>query len=269
MFSSNPIPVETLHHVVMDDGCRIACRIDGPANAPALMFSNSLGTDHLMWGPQMDWLTRRYRVLRYDARGQGGSDSPPGAYSLDRLGRDALLLMDAFCIESVRFCGLSMGGMIGMWMAVRAPGRIHRMVLANTAAWVGPPPIWQARIDTVKKSGMAAVADAVLQRWFTPAFLDHSFARAAPLREMLVNANPCGYAGSCAALRDMDLRPMLSLIRTPAYVIAGAHDGSTPPEKGKEIADALGAPLLMLDCAHISNVEKAERFNRALIEFLD
>jgi 3-oxoadipate enol-lactonase len=116
---------------------------------------------------------------------------------------------------------------------------------------------------------MAAVADAVLQRWFTPAFLDHSFARAAPLREMLVNANPCGYAGACAALRDMDLRPLLPLIHTPAQVIAGTHDGSTSPDKGKALAREIGAPLLMLDCAHISNVEQAERFTRALLDFLD
>jgi 3-oxoadipate enol-lactonase len=264
------MPVEVLHRVAADDGCRLSCSLEGPANAPVVMLSNSLGTDRHMWAAQIAPLARHYRVLAYDARGHGASDSPPGAYSIDRLGRDALALLDAFGIDEVRFCGLSMGGMVGLWLAVRAPERLVRLALANTAAYSGPPSNWQKRIDMVTKSGMAAVADAVLQRWFTPAFLDHSFARAAPLREMLVNANAGGYAGTCAAIRDMDLRPILPLVKTPTLVIAGARDSSTPLERSKEIAAGIKhSRLLVLDCAHISNVEQAERFNRALMEFLE
>jgi 3-oxoadipate enol-lactonase len=270
MFPSEPMPSEVLHHIAADDGCKLACLLEGPADAPVVMLSNSLGTDRTMWSAQIPALTRRYRVLTYDARGHGTSDSPPGAYSIDRLGRDALTLLDAFAVDTVRFCGLSMGGMVGLWLAVRAPERLTRLVVANAAAYSGPPSHWQKRIDMVTKSGMAAVADAVLQRWFTPAFLDHSFARAAPLREMLVNADAGGYAGTCAAMRDTDLRPILPLIRLPTLVIAGAHDGSTPLDKSREIAAGIKpARLLVLDCAHISNVEQAERFNRALIEFLE
>ncbi|HZV11398.1 MAG TPA: alpha/beta fold hydrolase, partial [Novosphingobium sp.] len=140
------------------DGCRIAWRLEGPEDAPVLVLSNSLGTDHAMWDPQMAALTADYRVLRYDARGHGASDAPAGAYAIDRLGADVLDLMDALGIARAHFCGLSLGGMVGQWLAHRAPQRLGRLVLACTAAQMPPASAWQARIDGVVAQGMAPLA---------------------------------------------------------------------------------------------------------------
>lgn len=251
------------------DGVRIAYQQDGKLNAPVLLLSNSLGLTYGMWTPQMQRLESEFRILRYDGRGQGASDSPSGSYSIDRLGRDVIELLDALEIEQVAFCGLSMGGMVGQWLAIQAPHRVSRLVLANTSAFMGPPESWDTRISTVRSGGMEAVVDEVLDRWFTREFrLEHP-ELFTPVKKMLRAANPEGYIGCCAAIRDMDLRGQNSLIDVPVLVIIGKYDPATPAEHGEALASTIpGAQVRMLRTAHLSNIEQADAFTDAVLEFL-
>lgn len=251
------------------DGIRIHHRLDGPDAAPILVLASSLGTDHRLWEPQLFALAARFRVLRYDARGHGASSVPPGPWDVARLGRDVLGLLDRLGIPEVLFCGLSLGGMVGMWLGVNAPGRIRRLVLANTAARLGPPSAWDARIASVRESGMAAVAEGVLGRWFTPAFRRARPAEVERCREMLVATPPEGYAAACAVVRDMDQRSAIAAIRAPTLVVAGASDQATPPADGRFLAENIpGARYVELDAAHLSNVEAAGPFTDAVVRFL-
>jgi len=252
-----------------DDGCRIAYRFDGPEDAPVLLLSNSLGTTMEMWAPQMAAFTQRFRVLRYDSRGHGQSDSPAGAYSMDRLGRDAVLLLDAVGVERADFCGLSKGGMVGQWLGFRAPERIGKLILANTSAHMGPPSGWQNRIAGVLTDGMAPLAEASIARWFTPDFPSRSPEAVRPIREMLLACDPSGYAGCCAAIRDMDLRPTAALIAPPTLLIAGSQDPSTSVADGRWLADRVNnGRLVELDAAHLSNVEQARAFADIVLDCL-
>ena len=258
-----------MDHVVVGDGTRIAYRWDGPEDAPVLVLSNSLGTDLHMWDPQIAEFTRTHRVLRYDTRGHGQSDAPVGAYSMDRLGRDVLELLDALELQKVYFCGLSLGGMVGQWLAVHAADRIGRLVLANTSACMGSPSNWQARIDGVLANGIAPLADASLARWFTPGFAEREPEAVAPIRNMLLANNPTGYAGCCAAIRDMDQRPTARLNMLPTLVIAGQHDPATSVAEGAFLAgSAANGKLCVLEAAHLSNIECAREFSKSVIAFL-
>jgi 3-oxoadipate enol-lactonase len=262
-------PDDLMDHVVVDDGRRIAIHIDGPVHAPSLLLSNSLGTTFRMWDAQIPALSAEFRVIRYDSRGHGQSDAPAGDYSITRLAADALAVLDSLHIESAAFVGLSKGGMVGQWLGAHAPQRLTRLVLANTAAWMGPPQAWQQRIDAVRETGMAAITDAVLERWFTPGFRAQAPQAVAPVRDMLLATPPQGYAGCCAAIRDMDQRDSLSAIAAPTLVIGGLQDPATPPAKAEEIADGVpGAHLVMLDAAHLSNIEQPRAFTAALLDFL-
>jgi len=253
----------------MIDGCRIAWRIDGPQDAPVLVLSNSLGTAMAMWDGQVSPLAGRFRLLRYDTRGHGASTVAPGDYSLDRLGRDVVELLDDRGIETAHFCGLSLGGMTGQWLGVHAPQRIERLVIANSSAYMGPPQSWQQRMNLVREQGIAAIAEGVLGRWFTPGFAGGGAPGPAGTRDQLLVTSPDGYAGCCAAIRDMDLRPVVHLIDRPALVIAGNLDPATPPDHAERIATAIaGARLVSLDAAHLSNIEQPEGFVRALLDFL-
>lgn len=252
------------------DGCRIAYRFDGPQDAPILLLSNSLGTDMGMWEPQMAAFSTHFRVLRYDQRGHGASDAPIGSYSMDRLGRDVIELLDWLSHETVHFCGLSLGGMIGQWLGIRAPERLGRLILANTSSYMGPPSAWDGRIDIVREQGMASLAQASIERWFTQSFAAKALDAIAPIATMLQATDPDGYAGCCAAIRDMDMRRIVRLIPTPTLVIGGRHDPATPPSHSETLASAIpGAKLAMLDAAHLSNVECAEIFVRIVSDFLD
>lgn len=254
--------------IEMGDGCRIACRFDGPGDAPVLMLSNSLGTTMAMWDPQMAAFAKHFRILRYDSRGHGRSDAPVGAYSIDRLGRDAVELLDALGIYRVRFCGLSKGGMVGQWLGWRAPERLERLILANTSAYMGPPESWDDRIRTVAAEGMGAMADAVLHRWFRPGFLGKAADAVAPVRAMLLATPPLGYAGCCAAIRDMDQRDLVGLIKAPTLVIAGSEDPATPMAHSEFLTENIaGSQLAVLHAAHLSNVEKPGRFAKAILDF--
>lgn len=258
-----------LRHFETGDGCRIAWRVDGPSEAPTLLLSNSLGTDVSMWDPQIEGWIKRFRVLRYDSRGHGASAAPAGSYSMDRLGRDVIELLDSLGLEQVDFCGLSMGGMVGQWLAIRAPERLRGLVLANTSPFMGPPSAWQDRIDGVTREGVEPLAAASISRWFTSDFPVLAPAAVEGIRAMLVANNPAGYAGCCAAIRDMDMRSLLGLIRTPTLVIAGRYDPATPPPHGEALASGIvGARLAWLDAAHLSNVECPEEFGQLVNEFL-
>ncbi|WP_411817212.1 3-oxoadipate enol-lactonase [Hyphococcus sp. DH-69] len=255
--------------LVMSDGASIAWQLDGPADAPTLLLSNSLGTDREMWKYQLTDFTRYFRVLRYDTRGHGLSDAPQGGYGLDRLGRDALELLDALDIQKAFFCGVSLGGMTGQWLGVHAPERIERMALANTAAYMGPATGWQTRIETVLSKGIKAISRDVLDRWFTPEYLKQNLPAIEELAASLNECQPHGYAGCCAAIRDMDMRPTTKLIKCPTLVIIGLRDPATPPVLGEFLVDNIpGAKSDLLDTAHLSNIECPTQFNAAVLDFV-
>jgi 3-oxoadipate enol-lactonase len=236
---------------------------------PVLVLSNSLGTNFSMWDPQMSQLKQHFRILRYDTRGHGRSSVTPGEYTIEQLGRDVLGLLDAFGLERVHFCGLSMGGMIGIWLAVHAANRVHRLVLCNTAARIGTTEVWNARIATVRRDGMNPVAAAVIERWFTPEFRAACPKKVAQAQQMLENSPPEGYAASCAAIRDMDQREAVGRITVPTLVIYGAKDPVMPVADAQFLVEHIrGAGSVELDAAHLSNVEQPEAFTETVISFL-
>jgi 3-oxoadipate enol-lactonase len=251
---------------------RTACfryELEGPPSAPVLLFSNSLGTDLRMWGPQVAEFKQEFQVLRYDARGQGESTVSSGPYSIELLAQDVVDLLDALRIPKVSFCGLSMGGMVGMMLALRFPQRFHRLVLSNTAPKIGTTDSWNTRIETVNASGMQAVVDAILERWFTPAFRSAGNVQVEATRKMLLEAPPLGYVGCAAAVRDMDQREGIAAIRVPTLVISGASDPGTPPADGRFLAGQIaGAEYVELPAAHLSNIEATTLFNKAVGQFL-
>lgn len=234
-----------------------------------LVFSNSLGTNFSMWDPQMRDLERRFRVLRYDTRGHGQSSVTAGDYSIEQLGRDVLGLLDSLRIDRVHFCGLSMGGMIGIWLGINAPNRLHRLVLCNTAAKIGTEDGWNARIASVRKDGMKSVASSVVERWFTPEFRARSKEKVAWTRQMLEKSPPEGYASCCAAIRDMDQRGAVGQIKTPTLVIYGGSDPVIPNSEAHFLTDNIrGSEQTELAAAHLSNIEQPEAFTKALGDFL-
>jgi 3-oxoadipate enol-lactonase len=236
---------------------------------PVLVFSNSLGTDFSMWDPQVPELQSRFRILRYDTRGHGQSSVTPVDYTIEQLGRDVLGLLDSLHLDRVHFCGLSMGGMIGMWLGIHEPERLHRLVLSNTAARIGTKELWNARIATVRKDGMRSVAAAVIERWFTPEFRASFPEKVARAQRMLENSPPEGYAACCAAIRDMDQREAVAQIKTPTLVIYGGRDPVTPASEAHFLTEQIrGAVEVELAAAHLSNVEQPGAFTAAVSSFL-
>lgn len=253
----------------MSDGVALHYRFDGDASRPVMMFSNSLGSTLDMWELQMPALTQHFRVLRYDNRGHGASDVPNGPYTMDRIGRDAQELVEGLQVGPIAFCGLSCGGMVGMWLGTHAPGLLSRAVFACTSAYFGQPELWNQRIAMVEAEGMHAAAGSIIQRWLTPDFIEREPAVTAKMLAMLAGIPPKGYCGGVAAVRDVDLRVGLPDIKMPVLVIAGAVDPATPPAMGEAIADAVpGAKLAILDAAHLANVELSREFNALLVAFL-
>jgi len=243
--------------------------IEGADDAPAVLLSNSLGTNLQMWDDQAEALKTRFRVIRYDSRGHGGSIADEGPYSIEQLGRDALAILDALKVSKAHYVGLSMGGMVGMWLLTNAPERIGRAVLANTGAHMGSPDLWNTRIRTAKTDGMAALTAATIDRWFTREFQESAPQAVERIAQMVRSTPPEGYAACCAAIRDMDQRESIRGITNPVLVIVGKSDPATPPTMGGLIADHItGARILALDAAHLSNIEASNAFNRALLSFL-
>ena len=245
--------------------------LEGPEDAPVLVLSNSLGTALGMWGDQASVLRERFRLLRYDTRGHGASPAPPGPYSVGELGGDVISLLDRLGVERASFCGLSIGGMTGMWLAAEEPERIECLVLCCTSALLGPKSVWDERIATARGKGMAALVDGVIERWFTPAFRAENPGTVERMARTLRETDPEGYAGCCAAIRDMDLHGRLPSIQAPTLVVSGADDPATPPEHGRSIADAIpGARFEVVPrAAHIANVEQPETLTQLILTHLE
>ena len=243
----------------------------GKRGSPALVFTGSLGTDLTMWLPQSDVLKPHFCTLRYDIRGHGASEVPPGPYSMDDLGSDLVALMDHVGIERASLCGLSIGGMISMWVAAHAPERVNRLVLCCTSAQLGPASAWIDRAATVRADGVEAIADVVLDRWFTPGFAAAHPELIERMRAKLIATPREGYAGCCEAIAAMDLTGDLPRITAPTLVISAAEDPSIPPEHGRRIAELIpGARFeLVPDARHIASIEQADRMTALIQEFLN
>jgi 3-oxoadipate enol-lactonase len=251
------------------DGTAIHVEVEGPEGAPVLMLSNSLGTNLHMWDDQIPAFTRHFRLVRFDRRGHGGSAVPKGPYSIERLGRDALAVIDGLGIAKVNWCGLSMGGMEGMWLGANAANRIDKLVLSNTASYFPDRTMWDGRIKTARDKGLAALVDATIERWFTAQFRQRSPQAVARIREMFLSTDLEGYVGCGGAIRDMDNRSLLAKVSVPTLVIAGRHDMGTTLEAGQFIAEHIpGAELVVLETAHIANVEQPQAYTDTVLKFL-
>jgi len=248
---------------------RIHYELAGPAGAPVLVFSNSLGATLSMWNLQLPALQQQFRVLRYDTRGHGESRVTPGPYAIEQLARDVLALLDALKLDRVYFCGLSMGGQTGMWLALNAPTRLRKLILCDTAAKIGTPEMWNSRVEAVQKGGMKAISTAVMERWFSATYRANSPEVVATIKLTLESLNPEGYIASCAAVRDFDARETIAAITVPTLVIAGTHDAATTPSDGHYLADRIaGAHYVELNAAHLSNLEEPAGFTSEVSTFL-
>jgi 3-oxoadipate enol-lactonase/4-carboxymuconolactone decarboxylase len=243
-------------------------RLEGRRDLPVLVLSQSLGCDHSMWDLQMPSLLSHFQVLRYDTRGHGGSDVPDGDYSIDQLGNDVLALVDALGISKFAFCGLSMGGAVGQWLALHVPERVTALVLANTSSRFNAT-MMDARRQAVLKDGMASIADAVMQRFFLPETIAAN-PYANSVRNVLLQTNSIGYAGCCAAIRDVNFTAELKKIKTRTLVIVGSKDAGTPWEGHGDILarEIAGAKVVHLPTAHLSNIDRPRSFTNAILEFL-
>jgi 3-oxoadipate enol-lactonase len=254
---------------IQSNGCPIHVEVEGPDNKPVLMLSNSLGTDLHMWDPQVAGLTQHFRLVRYDRRGHGQSGVPKGPYNMEMLGRDVLAVLDALKIDKINWCGLSMGGMVGMWLGANAPQRINRLILSNTSAYFADKEIWNGRIKTVREKGLASIVGGTMERWFTQGFREREPKKIAWLSEMFLATDPEGYIACGEAVRDMDHREIIKSITAPTLVIAGRHDPATTVEHGEFIRSRIpGASMTVLDAAHIANVEQPHDYTDAVLGFL-
>jgi 3-oxoadipate enol-lactonase len=252
-----------------DDGCPIYVEVAGDEDAPALMLSNSLGTNLHMWDEQAPELAKHFYLIRYDRRGHGQSGVPAGPYSMERFGKDVISVLDALDIETTNWCGLSMGGMVGQWLGANAPDRVEKLVLSNTNAYYADKAPWQDRIKFVSEKGLDALVDANMQRWFTEDFRKNAPQTISRMKEMFVATEVAGYVACCEAIRDMDFRGSNPSIAAPTMVIVGAKDPATPPSAGEAIAKQIpGARLVSLEAAHISNMEQPKAYTKTLLDFL-
>jgi len=243
--------------------------LDGPPTASTLVLSNSLGTNLSLWDAQLPVFAKNFRVLRYDSRGHGKTSVTQGEYSVEILARDVIQLLDALNLERVNFCGLSIGGMTGMWLAVNVPQRLQNLVLSNTAPKIGKPDTWNERIRAVREGGTKAAAQQVIDRWFTPEFRASHPGEVTKTRQMIETTSADGYVDSCAAVRDFDFWEKVSAIRAQTLVITGTHDSAAPPSEAQKLAKQIpGARYIELPAAHISNVEAASRFTEEVSTFL-
>jgi 3-oxoadipate enol-lactonase len=246
--------------------------LDGPAGAPVVALSHSLATDLSMWDPQMPALTARYRVLRYDTRGHGGTDAPRGPYTLDGLAEDARALLSALAIPRVHWIGLSMGGMIGQTLALKVPGLLASLTLCDTSSRIPleARPLWADRIKTAETEGMEPLVEPTIARWFTPSFRESQKVRVDRVRTMIRATPPRGYAGCCHAIAALDLTDRLPSLTLPTLIIVGEEDQGTPVAASRVINERIkGSRLVILTSAsHLSNIEQPEEFTRALEDFL-
>ena len=250
-------------------GCRLNYRVDGNPRGAPILFSNSLGTTHELWRPQVDALSSKFRIIRYDTRGHGASDAPRGEYTIEQLGLDAIAILDAAGVERAHVCGLSLGGLTAMWLGVNAPGRVHSLILSSTAARIGSAAMWSERIAQVNATGVASLADAAMGRWFTAGYHATHPDVVAIYHRMLAATSSAGYVGCCAALRDADLREAIKAVTAPTLVIAGREDPVTPPSDADDMGARIGgARVEILDAAHAANVEQAQAYNDVISSFI-
>jgi 3-oxoadipate enol-lactonase len=244
--------------------------VSGPPDAPVLVLGGSLGTTLDMWQPLLALLGDRYRVVRYDHRGHGGSPVPPGPYTVEELGQDVLALLDDLGLDQVFYCGLSLGGMVGMWLGAHAPHRVRRLALLCTAAYLPPAEGWLARAAQVRSAGTGSIAELIVARWFTAPFLTANPDAVAGYRAMLRGIAAEGYAGCCEAIAKLDLRPVLPRITAPTLVVSGRADPAIPPPFGEEIAALVpGARFTIVDgAAHLAAVEQPEAIGLHLMTHL-
>lgn len=255
---------------ISSQDAQLRCDHTPRPGAPALLLMGSLGTSLEMWDDQFEALSERYELIRYDKRGHGKSTlGSKRELTIDDLARDAIAVLDACGIARAHLCGLSIGGMTAMRIATLWPDRVLKIALANTAPHMPPRENWQTRIDLVKSQGMAPSVEPILGRWFTPEFHQAQPEKVERIRTMLKAMDPLGYAACCAVLRDVDQRESIRSIVAKTLVIGGTKDPGTTPAHAELIAASIpGAKLTMLDAAHLSNIERAEEFNSALLEFL-
>lgn len=244
---------------------------DGPLDGPSLVFVNSIGLDAGMWRPQVAAAPRGLRTVTYDQRGHGRSAAPAGPYSIAELGGDLVALLDSLHIERASVCGLSLGGMVAIWLAAHHPERVERLIVSCTSALPGDPEKWRSRSVTVREGGMRAFVRNTKRGWFKPDFATAHPGLVADLEEVLANTSAEGYASSCAAIENLDLRPELGTIVAPTLVIAGGADLGFPVDHSEVIRDGIsGSTLTVIEnAAHLANLEATEAFNTALFGFLD
>jgi 3-oxoadipate enol-lactonase len=248
---------------------RIHYALSGDNSLPALILSNSLGTNFSIWDAQVPEFEKHFRLLRYDMRGHGQSSVPPPPYSVPELASDILALADYLAIDHFHFCGLSVGGMIGLILALQSPSRLRKLILCSTAAKIGTFESWNTRIETVRTQGMKEIARATPPRWFTPDFQKRSPDVVAAVVRSIESLNPDGYIGGCCAVRDFDARATVSNIHSPVLVISGTHDPAAPPSDGQFLAEQIpGARYAEMNGSHISIMEDPQRFTKEVLNFL-
>ncbi|GAA1314940.1 3-oxoadipate enol-lactonase [Saccharothrix xinjiangensis] len=239
--------------------------LSGPPDAPVVVLGNSLGTTTALWEAQLPLLHRRFRVLRYDHRGHGGSPTAPGPYRLDDLADDVLELLDALDLPRVSYCGVSLGGMVGMWLAGHAPERIERLVLCCAVAISPVAQPWLDRAAEVRASGTGSIAPVVAGHWFTRGFAARCPEVVAAFAAGVSTVDDEGFAGCCDALSALDLRSVLPAIEAPTAVVSGAYDEITPPRYGQAVAEAIpGASFHLVPGAHLALVEAADEVSAIL-----
>lgn len=241
----------------------------GDAAKPALVFSNSLGTNFKMWQPQIDHFQQDFFVICYDTRGHGASSAPQGPYTLDQLGQDVVNLLDHLNIEKAAFCGISMGGLTGQWLAINKPERFSHVVVCNTGAKIGQEQAWQDRAALVREQGLTPIASTAAGRWFTEPFIQSNAATVATLSNDLGAGSPEGYASCCEALAKADVREQLKDIQVPVLIVAGQQDPVTTVADGEFMQQRIAnSELFEINASHISNIEQPEAFNQAVQAFI-
>lgn len=256
-----------LQRIEVEPGVQLAVS-DSGGDQPVLLTSNSLAADMSMWDELAARLGDQFRLVRYDTRGHGGSDIGSSAVTIDRLGRDVIAIMDALGIQQAIFCGLSLGGLTGMWLGIHHGDRFSRLVFANTAANFPPATMWQERAAQVRANGMQPLVQPTLERWFTAPFRQSHAERVAAVGTSIAATPADGYAACCEVLAATNLLPQLGRIARPVLVISGTHDASTPPARGDEIASAIrDAKTVTLNAAHVSAIEAADAFTEQIRTF--
>ena len=242
----------------------------GDASKPALIFSNSLGTHYTMWQQQFNHFKHDFFVICYDTRGHGASSSPTGPYSIEQLGQDVINLLDHLSINKAAFCGISMGGLTGQWLAIYHPQRFNHVIVCNTAAKIGQENAWLDRAALVREQGLMPIASTAASRWFTLPFIQSQTTLVETLSNDLAASSAEGYASCCEALAKADLREQLTEITVPVLIIAGMQDPVTTLVDSQFMLERIpNAKMVQIDASHISNIEAPDAFNHAVAQFLN